>query len=235
MTAWGWVRAAGNVAMGVIIFLTLRFLAAGVLGLYPIDTYGAINDAGGLYGILPGHDVSKVIMWEVVFAMVAEHIMVMWVKGTHKLPVRVVIVTSLLVLGLQIAVPDYTNTWASRSDVSTTLEHNGVVGAAAKGTWVFLFGKPTPKPTATPLSAPAPTHASRPPIVTATTPASIRADYHFRIEADGPIWVQYPGEKPVLFTPGKGFQQLPQPREPGEKVFTASNGGHVGFRLYPAD
>ena len=97
MTAWGWVRAAGNVAMGVIIFLTLRFLAAGVLGLYPIDTYGAMNDAGGLYGILPGHDVSKSDHVEIVFAMVAGQITVMWVKGTHKLPVRVVIVTSLLV------------------------------------------------------------------------------------------------------------------------------------------
>src|SRR3989344_2815099 len=53
---WAGMKLAGNMVMGVVIFLALRFLAAGVLGLYPIDTYGVINNSGGLQEILPGRD-----------------------------------------------------------------------------------------------------------------------------------------------------------------------------------
>jgi hypothetical protein len=72
-----------------------------------------------------------------------------------------------------------------------------------------------------------------PAVVYATTPATITANYEFNIEADGPIMVQYYGEKPVEYVPGKGFTQLPQPQHSGPKTFTAPNNGHVAFRLYP--
>lgn len=76
----------------------------------------------------------------------------------------------------------------------------------------------------------------QPSIIYGTTPATITADYYFRIEADGPVLVQYPGEKPVLYNPGRGFVQLPEPNRSGPKVFTDPRdpaNGHVGFRLYP--
>jgi len=40
--------------------------------------------------------------------------------------------------------------------------------------------------------------------VSATTPATLTLDYGFSLEADGPIMVQYPGEKAFLFKPGGG-------------------------------
>lgn len=88
-----------------------------------------------------------------------------------------------------------------------------------------------PKPQAS--APPAPQQSS---VVYGITPANITADYEFNIEADGPILVQYPGEKPLLFTPGIGFIQMPQPKRSGPKVFTDPKdplNGHVGFRLYP--
>ena len=73
-------------------------------------------------------------------------------------------------------------------------------------------------------------------VVYATTPVTITADYEFNIESDAPINIEYPGEKPVLYVPGKGFQQLPEPRRSGPKEFTDPNdavNGHIAFRLYP--
>jgi hypothetical protein len=83
---------------------------------------------------------------------------------------------------------------------------------------------------------PVPVPTQRQSVVYATTPATIVADYEFNIESDAPINVEYPGEKPALYTPGKGFQQMSQPRQSGPKVFTDPNdpaNGHVAFRLYP--
>jgi hypothetical protein len=69
--------------------------------------------------------------------------------------------------------------------------------------------------------------------VTATTPATLTLDYHFRIESDGPIDMMYHGlKKPVRYTPGKGFQQFPKPIKKGPKIFTDPKGGHIGFRIY---
>jgi len=69
----------------------------------------------------------------------------------------------------------------------------------------------------------------------ATTPATITADYGFSLEADAPIMVQYPGEKPFLFTPGGDCNQLPQPKHSGPKKFwdpKNPENGHIGFRIY---
>jgi len=71
----------------------------------------------------------------------------------------------------------------------------------------------------------------------ATTPATITADYGFSLEADGPIMVQYPGEKEFLFDPRAhgGCQQLPQPRNSGPKKFwdpSDPENGHISFRIY---
>lgn len=73
--------------------------------------------------------------------------------------------------------------------------------------------------------------------VRAMTPATLTADYGFSLEADAPIMVQYPGEKPFLFEPRKtgDCQQLPQPRDTGPKKFWDPNdptNGHISFRIY---
>ena len=80
------------------------------------------------------------------------------------------------------------------------------------------------------------TQVEAPSFIDTSTPATLTLDYHFRIESDGPIDIAYFGEKPVRYTPGKGFQQLPKPNRAGPKVFTDPNdpkNGHVPFRIYP--
>ncbi len=75
-----------------------------------------------------------------------------------------------------------------------------------------------------------------PSVIDATTPARLTLDFHFRIESDGPVNIEYPGEKPMLYTPGRGFQQMPQPKQAGPKVFTDPTdptNGHTAFRIYP--
>jgi hypothetical protein len=69
----------------------------------------------------------------------------------------------------------------------------------------------------------------------ATTPVTLSLDYGFSLEADGPIMVQYPGERLFLFTPGGGCQQLPQPQNSGPKKFwdpKDPDNGHISFRIY---
>lgn len=75
-----------------------------------------------------------------------------------------------------------------------------------------------------------------PNVIYAVTPVAITADYEFNIESDGPIMVQFPGEKPVEYIPGKGYTKLPQPKFSGPKIFTDPKdpeNGRVPFRLYP--
>jgi len=181
-TTWGWMKSLGNVAMGLVVFLAIRFLAAKALGLYPIETYGAIDAAGGLRWILPGHDISTVILWEICFAMVAGQITVMWAKGTHRMPVATIIVMSLVILTLRIAYPKYVDSWATRDEVSNTLIDHGVVGSSARGLYIFLFGRPTP-PAPEPTGRPAASH--KPPIT-----KQQRTPYMFSNYSDGVIPVK---------------------------------------------
>lgn len=92
---------------------------------------------------------------------------------------------------------------------------------------------PSAAPVVAPVVAIVPVEPTK---VRAETPATITADYGFSLESDGPIMVEYPGEKPFLFTPqGKECQQLPQPRNLGPKKFwDPSNpaSGRISFRLY---
>lgn len=69
-----------------------------------------------------------------------------------------------------------------------------------------------------------------------STPETLTIDYGFSLEANAPIMVQYPDEKPFLFDPGgDNCQQLPQPQHSGPKKFWDPNNkenGHIGFRIY---
>jgi len=140
-TALKLTKSAGNMLMGVVIFLALRFLAAKALGLYPASTYDQIDSSGGFRWILPGYDISSVILWEVMFAFVAGGLSVAWVKGQHRKIVVGIFAVSLLILSLQLAFPKYTATWASKDQTSRNLTEHGVVGASVKAVCTLLFGQ----------------------------------------------------------------------------------------------
>lgn len=161
-TAWGWLRSSGNVLAGVVVFLSLRFIAAKVIGLYPINTYNELGAGGVLYNVLPTHNISKTLLWELTFAMFAGQLTKMWVQETNKFPVRLIIVGSCAVVSLQLALPDLKPLWPTRKQIAENILDSGVnildsgfVGAGAQGAWIFLFGKPTPRPSVM-AEAPAP-------------------------------------------------------------------------------
>jgi hypothetical protein len=101
------------------------------------------------------------------------------------------------------------------------------------------------KATTPPASSQAPVYApTSPPVKVVpaveykTTPAETEME-GFNIEITGPssLMIQYPGEKPFLFTPSsKGnCDQLPQPRIYGPTKFwdpKDPENGHVDFRIY---
>ena len=140
-TAWSGTRLVANLALGVVVFLALRYLFGGLIGLYPIDTFETINGSGGLYGILPSRDIPRAVMVEVLFAFVAGGLVVAWAQDRAKRVVNMIFVGSLAILSLQIALPKYTDTFPSRDEVSTTLVNKGVVGATFKGVGALMFGK----------------------------------------------------------------------------------------------
>ncbi|OGI76210.1 hypothetical protein A3C67_03270 [Candidatus Nomurabacteria bacterium RIFCSPHIGHO2_02_FULL_42_19] len=238
--AWRGMRLTANVAMGIIIFLALRFLAAKTLGLYPADTYGNVDDSGGAYSILVGHDVSSVILWEVCFAFVAGGLAVAWANGKERRIVGTIFVVSLAILSIQIAFPKYVGTWPNRDTISTTLVDNGVVGTSAKGAWAFMFGKPAPPPPPNVVYSPVVGRAvaqevvSPPRLINATTPVALSVDYEFNLEANVPIRIKYADGQEYIHQPGEKCQQAPTPRGLGPKVFTDPKdpGKVVSFRLY---
>jgi len=148
----GW---AFKIALGLVIFLALRLLMGKAIGLYPVDTYEVTRGSAGITGVLVGRDISKVILWEIMFAFVAGGLVT---QGKRKL-VGMIFVISFMVLTLQVAFPKYTATWANRDEISSTLKKNGVLGALWKGTWVSLFGESVPEP---PKVTPAPTQQKKP-------------------------------------------------------------------------
>lgn len=212
MTAWQWTKNAGSMAMGVVIFLALRFLAAKIIGLYPIDSYGEIDYAEGFYGILPAHDVSNVILWEVMFAFVGGGMSVAWANGKNRGTIGMIFGVSLIILTFQIALPKYVATWPNRDDVSNNLASNGVVGASARGVWTFLFGGTTSTQEGALVLR-----------YECATPCKADIRWPAQIWGDGPdFWVQFPGvRKPVLYSRGKF--EAPAGVEMGETSFRAAD------------
>ncbi len=148
------IEFVGRMTMGIVVFLALRFLMGKAIRLYPINTCEEINGAGGLFGILLGQDISKVILWELMFAFVAGYLA--WTKSKRWV-VGSVFAISLLILTLQLGFPSYAKTWPDREAVSATLVTNGVVGTTWKASKEFLFGKEDAPPPHQKTSVPAPT------------------------------------------------------------------------------
>lgn len=64
------------------------------------------------------------------------------------------------------------------------------------------------------------------------TPKSFNLDSEFTFESESPIYIQYPGEKPILYIPGKPVR-LTQPKYHGPKTFSDPKGGQVKFWICP--
>lgn len=229
-TAWRLIERTLSMAMGIGIFLVMRYVAAVVVGIYPIDTYEALNSGGILKGILPGRGVPIPVAFEVLFAMVGGQVTYLWAraKNPHKMPVRIVIVVALLFVGLQKTVPNYTATLPTWQAVGTNLVQHGWLGASAKGARVLLFGQPTPKAqktTATSSVAPATQVAEERLVLVyeGITPCSTWIGYRAQIWGSGPDFlVRFPGvTNPVLYS--RGHYTAPDGVTFGETVFTAAD------------
>lgn len=133
-------------------------------------------------------------------------------------PMMAVILIAIMVIVLPLGI--YLKVATARREKVEKVKQDSVVAAYAAA-----------HPATAPMAQP-----EMPEKVRAETPATITADYGYSLEADGPIMVQYPGEKPFLFDPkGKECQQLPEPRDVGPKKFwdpKDPTNGHIGFRIY---
>ena len=225
---WRWIKNSRNVLAGVAVFLVLRFLAGKVLGLYPIDTYGAIDSSKDPYGILLGKNTPEIILWEITFAMVAGQLTKMWVTGTNKTPVRVIIVIALFILTwrwiLPLALPELYSTLPSGSDVDK--------GLAKKSKSFF---SPPPPSTNTPPA----TVATAKPVETLVlmyegiTPCSIDIQYRAKIRTDGdPLLIKFTGVAEWFPHPGKGAVDGPKGVQAGETKFVSADTNRPNVKVW---
>lgn len=234
-TSWAWIKNAGKVAMGIIIFLALRFIIGWVIDLHPPETYRTVMDSPGrLKGILFGQNTPqatmRVVMFEILFAFVAGGLTVAWAQGKKRGLVGGIFAVSLLIVSMQIALPTYAKTWPSREMVSTNLVEHGVWGVTKGGIGGLLFGRDT-------KSSPLPSTATSTTLLVlryeGVTPCSTRIDYRAQIWGDGPDFlVQFPGiENPILF--GRGKFTAPDGVKVGETFFKAADPTQpVTIRVY---
>jgi len=136
-----------NMAIGLVVFLALRFIAAGVLDLYPVDTYDTLASGKGLFGLLPAREIPKVVMWEILFAFVAGGIAVAWSQDRNRRLVGTVFAVSLVVVSMQIGLPRYSATFPSRTEVDSLLAEKKLRGIIASS---FGSGSPPAYVTMTP-------------------------------------------------------------------------------------
>lgn len=209
-----------RIVLGVTIFVTLRFLAAKVLGLYPADTFNTLDNSGGIYWILVGHDVSTRILWEVAFAFVAGQITLDWVTGKSKLA------KAFIVFGFVVM------TWYFLSQANSTVENEGIVGAGWKGVRVVLFGKPSP-------TAPQATYVPQPPpppqpIATCTTPCKMQIGWNTQIASDGKlVLIKFSGKTKQFHFFGREDQAISlESFNPGLAEFTSPDSNQILVQLF---
>jgi hypothetical protein len=128
-TAKRWLKIGLGVITGVVLFIILRFLAAKFLGIYPSDTYAALNSHGGLEGIAKGHDVPSAVVFEVLFAFIFGCLAFAWVKG-HRTAVIVIFCIAMVPVTVELALKEYYDTFMSREETAHALATKGVVGTA---------------------------------------------------------------------------------------------------------
>jgi hypothetical protein len=231
-TAKNWTTTAARVIGGLVVFLALRLLAAKLLGLYPVDTY---PDGNLYWTILCGHDIKNTILWEICFAFIAGGLSVRWAQGKNRSMVGAIFGFSLLILSVQIALPEYAEAYPNKHEVSATLVNNGVIGAGWEATKAFLFGG---------QHQPSPTSQSgnkKEALVLESecdTPCGGNIPENFKIRTERhPLYVKSNGESNwVLYTgdpkhPGEGNFQPISPIHPGWAEFK-SDDGKVHVQIY---
>ncbi len=144
-TAKGWLKFMGNAILGVVAFLALRLIATSLLGLPLAATYQKLEDSGGLYWTLFGADVSNVILWEILFAIVAGGLVALWVRGKGGKLVMAVFVIAFLVTSLQVRFPKSASAVSAEgamwdAKLESRIKEKGALGAilpdtGAGGEW----------------------------------------------------------------------------------------------------
>lgn len=145
-TAKGWLKFMGNTLLGVVTFLALRLIATSFLGLPLAQTYQKLEDSGGLYWTLFGADVSNVILWEILFAILAGGLVVAWIRGRGGKLVMAIFVIAFLVVTLQVRFPKSAEAVSAESagwdtKLETRIKEKGAFGAilpdvgASSGEW----------------------------------------------------------------------------------------------------
>ena len=237
-TVWTGFRGAVVMMMGVAIFLSLRLLAAKVLGLFPADSYAKVGDSGGFYWIFGGHDVSTMILWEVMFAFVAGKITWHWTQGRGK-KVEALFVFSLFLLSAQIAYPEWVDSWSTRREISISLKDRGVLGTAWRGVRMIAVGKstlPLPPPASSPATARSVAAAA--PIGQCLTPCTMYVGENIEIRTDSgrSVLVRFFGKLDFIRLPKPGGDAItPEEFAPGDAEFASPDGEStpVRVRLYP--
>ncbi len=120
-----------RVGGAVVLFLTLRFLVGQALSLYPSESRILWNRSWGAFDLFWGKAAPIVLIWEILFAIVAGKLMLLWEqkkRGWTGL-VNTIFVVSLAIATMQIVFP---KTWATvpslnnwDTDVATTVTTNG--------------------------------------------------------------------------------------------------------------
>ncbi|MBP9748177.1 MAG: hypothetical protein KBD17_00920 [Candidatus Pacebacteria bacterium] len=135
------LKFTARVIAGVVIFITIRYLLAEVVGFYPVDSKNLLGPAGGLQGLMGSRGISKVLMFEIVYAFVAGKLVANWVSEKDGGAVKLIFTTAFCFLFLQFVVPTYTNSFPSWGQVGQKLVDRGLVGSAWDGAWTLAFGK----------------------------------------------------------------------------------------------
>lgn len=217
------LKFTARVMGGVLIFITIRYLIAEVMGVYPVDSRNLLGTAKGLQGLVWSRDISKILMFEVVFAFVAGKLVANWVSEKDGGAVKLIFTTAFCILFLQFVVPTYTNSFPSWDQVGQKLEDRGLIGGGLDGLRTLAFGKSaTPAPT--PVSPPSPSAPLRKVLIPefeGFTPVNYDIDWEFHIDTDGdPILMKFPGvPEPVRYS-GKGEMPTPS-RETGKTHITS--------------
>lgn len=132
-----WMAAIGRALAAVVIFLTLRLLAGQLLGseLYPINAWNNWSAAGGVKGIFWGTGlISKLVLWEMLFAFVAGGLMFVWSRGKYRKLVVTIFIIAFLVVAAQVALPRYAATWLKREDIDKALAQKGLIKSLKSAT-----------------------------------------------------------------------------------------------------
>jgi len=232
-TALFFLRIVG----AMVIFLFLRFIFAGLLGLYPVDSLGTMDGMGGIKGVLVGRNTPTSVAFELLFALAAGGMSVAYVRGKGRGAIHAIFAVALLSLMIQIATPKWSGTFLSRQEADTTLIKKGVLGTAFGEIKKFLVGEEGLKKESKETAVREVVLHRKPketytPVGECWTPCELYVDFPFRIRTDGQrVGIQWPGLGTVIHYPAVGKIESPPEATSGSPKFTSDEGRSVLIQL----